>query len=365
MKLKEFIGSLLLVYILHTVGFSQIPLSELDFNALGDSCKHIKIYQPTEVYEYTNSNHEFDFAEIDHGCAKWVRVSNNEERISIDNALIYKDLHVRPGKSVHNYGMKFQHIFGLDHPVYVRFEKPLALMQFPGKEGAQLKTKTDASFSLEYKQASSFWKKIMDKSNTESLFFKININSLAEIQFQRKINFPYGQRLSYPLETTYQLEILSIAKDDQFENKIPKRLWQSVYYDLVTYIDIFNSYKGIWLAQLILKDYVVQSMDIFEQANYPLNARICKEQDDIFQLYPNPSYGNVKLLINEKSEGTYILQIYNIIGQKILRKEIPSTSGLNITNVNLQELSKGSYLYALIDPNGKKIFTKRLNILGY
>ncbi|MBD2770127.1 T9SS type A sorting domain-containing protein [Hymenobacter sp. BT664] len=76
-------------------------------------------------------------------------------------------------------------------------------------------------------------------------------------------------------------------------------------------------------------------------------------------LYPNPSRGQVTVLLNQKAGADYKLRLSNIIGQEIrsiaLKPELTS-SGLPL---DLSDLRAGVYFYSLL-VDGKVTTTRRL-----
>ena len=93
--------------------------------------------------------------------------------------------------------------------------------------------------------------------------------------------------------------------------------------------------------------------------NIYVNKDLSKK--DIF-VYPNPSYGDVRLNILNYPSGTYKIKVFNILGSIIWDKEI------NIDNeksfkLDLTHLKKGSYFYSLEDKNGNTLKSKKLVII--
>lgn len=77
--------------------------------------------------------------------------------------------------------------------------------------------------------------------------------------------------------------------------------------------------------------------------------------------YPNPTYGEITFTVKNHSSNRYRLEVYNIIGVKLLSKEF--SYGSDTLKTNLQNLSKGTYLYSIFDNEGNKLTTKRLVIV--
>ena len=77
--------------------------------------------------------------------------------------------------------------------------------------------------------------------------------------------------------------------------------------------------------------------------------------------YPNPTYGDVTFELTNLPKGDYSVVLYNIIGKRLWSNQFNNNS--TVMNVNLSHLKKGTYLYSIIDGNGRKVTTKRLMII--
>ena len=81
-----------------------------------------------------------------------------------------------------------------------------------------------------------------------------------------------------------------------------------------------------------------------------------------FFLYPNPTFGIVRLDFVNLPEGAYFFEVYNIIGKKLWSKKFV-IRGYTTVKDDLGFLHKGTYLYSLVNSEGKKLFTKRMAII--
>ncbi|MBR9919679.1 MAG: T9SS type A sorting domain-containing protein [Bacteroidetes bacterium] len=78
--------------------------------------------------------------------------------------------------------------------------------------------------------------------------------------------------------------------------------------------------------------------------------------------YPNPAITTARFDFVNLSTGNYRLAFYNILGQKV-REEMVWVSGNKTLKLELGDFKKGTYLYSLIDEQGKTLSTKRLMII--
>lgn len=72
--------------------------------------------------------------------------------------------------------------------------------------------------------------------------------------------------------------------------------------------------------------------------------------EKLVKLYPNPAVAYINFELKDNSRRTLTLQIYNgILGKKMYENKI---SGDRFT-LNLNDFSRGLYIYHLVDLNGK------------
>lgn len=78
--------------------------------------------------------------------------------------------------------------------------------------------------------------------------------------------------------------------------------------------------------------------------------------------FPNPAIVNVKFEFSNLPKGKYTIKIYNIIGREVWRKDY-EINGHRTEKVDISMLRKGTYLYSLINEEGKTITTHRLVVI--
>lgn len=77
---------------------------------------------------------------------------------------------------------------------------------------------------------------------------------------------------------------------------------------------------------------------------------------------PNPAIDWVRFECNNLPADEYTLKIFNIVG-KVVWKETFQASGKRLLSVDLENFSKGTYLYSLVNRKGTIIGTKRLVVV--
>ncbi|MCB0587489.1 MAG: T9SS type A sorting domain-containing protein [Phaeodactylibacter sp.] len=78
--------------------------------------------------------------------------------------------------------------------------------------------------------------------------------------------------------------------------------------------------------------------------------------------FPNPAIVNVRFEFTNLPPGQYKLKIHNILGIEEWRKSY-FINGNHTEKVDISALRKGTYLYSLVDEQGKTITTRRLIVV--
>ena len=82
--------------------------------------------------------------------------------------------------------------------------------------------------------------------------------------------------------------------------------------------------------------------------------------DIIFQLYPNPTSGELILVLDQPTEKDVVFRIYDVIGRVVQEISIEKNSNYIQQQINVSNLSAGSYEVVLTDGTlvGRKRFVK-------
>ncbi|PHN04610.1 T9SS type A sorting domain-containing protein [Flavilitoribacter nigricans] len=78
--------------------------------------------------------------------------------------------------------------------------------------------------------------------------------------------------------------------------------------------------------------------------------------------YPNPAMVNTNFQFVRLKPGKYRLVIYNLVGSEVWHRDY-RISGPHTERVNISQLKKGTYLYALQDARGRTLITRRLIVV--
>ncbi len=89
----------------------------------------------------------------------------------------------------------------------------------------------------------------------------------------------------------------------------------------------------------------------------------CDHLGESVYIYPNPTFGALKAKFSMAVAGTYRFAISNIIGKTLWETELQVRMSQQQMNIELPGLSKGVYLYKILNPAGEIIQSRRLIIV--
>jgi hypothetical protein len=92
----------------------------------------------------------------------------------------------------------------------------------------------------------------------------------------------------------------------------------------------------------------------------PLNFGIGQTSVTSAVIYPNPSHGNVHLILPEPGNGSFSFSIFDMTGKLIQSGTIDGTGDKVVADLDLTQLQKGIYLLKL--DNGKSVYENKLMI---
>ncbi len=98
--------------------------------------------------------------------------------------------------------------------------------------------------------------------------------------------------------------------------------------------------------------FYLKTLKVTYPAEDPSSAVPTSKKPQPFLIYPNPTKGDVYITAN-KDMGMVSFNIYDLSGQSILSRHINFSNGSNLVYVNLNQLSKGLYLYSIVGTYGK------------
>jgi hypothetical protein len=205
--------------------------------------------------------------------------------------------------------------------------------------------------------------------NVDSVMIKVNgkvhIKEIEDCKIQIGAKIINGTK--WTLNHTILSSLFYKSKRESKWNQISKELAPTILdtapitdysdYEILMFVD--DNGKMISRSKII-NNVVHDTWYTVDEKTEDLKVIDDKTKDVI--LYPNPTYGNIKIELINYPPDYYQLEIYNIIGKVVYRKSNFDYK-INTIRDDVSFLKKGSYLYSILDRNGKKLITKRLVII--
>ena len=171
-------------------------------------------------------------------------------------------------------------------------------------------------------------------------------------------------------EAYTQLTWETINKENVGEFRI-ERSWDGATFDEIGIVQANGAIAGS--ATYDFRDdfprmgtnvYRIAALDIDGKVAYSNLIKVLFQHDpsSLISVYPNPSSGEVNFHFLQGQEGVTKLIIYDLMGQEVLRKELPHSIGGELTiPVDMSNFSAGNYIYKL--EIGNRFFNGRLDLL--
>lgn len=121
--------------------------------------------------------------------------------------------------------------------------------------------------------------------------------------------------------------------------------------------------SGMPMVEVVVNEY--QQPRYIEFKTHPVATRIFSSEPDRPEIYafPNPSFGLVRFQLTSLNDGKYKLKVFNILGSPIREMEVMVDDPRETVSMDLSDLQRGTYLFRLVDSNGKTIKTKRVVLI--
>ncbi len=159
-------------------------------------------------------------------------------------------------------------------------------------------------------------------------------------------------------EESIQL-LLSVRKGESWQSiGNPRTFTKSFYYFLPAHTDFFP------LLIVVMDDYgKVSYADYHLTEQYKYLPKLTDPFKPLVKAYPNPTDKMyVKFEFNNMTPGLYRIETYNILGQQLDTRNF-TLAGDDTYTMNVADYAQGTYLYRIIDPKGKVLFTRRFAVL--
>jgi hypothetical protein len=206
-------------------------------------------------------------------------------------------------------------------------------------------------------------------NNTDSIMIEIDVNEKLINVEEGTLLFNSSSRKAvkqeYEITTTnrikYKLKGNKTWLDD-FTKKLkdmPQNIVEYIKQPQSRVVFLSNEYKGVTIGYEIVNDEIKNLR--FQDHEVSPSSLNLQYQDQNVMIMPNPSFGEVTLYLLNLPYDTYTLEVYNLIGKKVLTKTIRKDMGTEIAT-DLTSLKRGTYIYSLYNSRKERIATKRLII---
>lgn len=237
--------------------------------------------------------------------------------------------------------------------------------------------KAGLSFGQSYTDKSSFsieWSKQdlsrMKTSNIpvafDSIKYEVSINRRITADGTGQLILPLSMHQVLRLKHEIELSITPFIKtslgwrnyneesDIEIDTKLPSGNFHFNRYEFWTESEPLP----VMCVDIIDGSYLV-SYIVFD-ASIP-KIKVYNDRKDVLA-FPNPTYGEIEIQLINLPPGSYKLEIDNIFGQS-LHMETFDVNHTRKIKTDLSFLSRGTYLYSIIDNKGNKVATKRVVII--
>ncbi len=90
------------------------------------------------------------------------------------------------------------------------------------------------------------------------------------------------------------------------------------------------------------------------------STSIDDQQATTFEIYPNPTYGKVNLVMGENLQGKAVIEVYNLLGERMLYQEANHSRQGETISLDLSRMVSGLYIIKLSVENGS--YTKKVSV---
>jgi len=259
--------------------------------------------------------------------------------------------------------------FGLDVtlkllPPYIERTAPLQYGDFNGAESASVLPIAASELPQELLDTLPF--------PVDSLRFRLNLNRVGVVDAWGSLTIPGGfDGETYEVLRERRTEIRTIRLDvkasilpwQDITDFLPEEIRQFGNDTTRTYNFFSNDAKEP-IAVVTIDNTTEEVVRVAFKANDITSSFAnLKHQLPSIKVSPNPAKDEVNFVLKDFSSGDYQIKIYNLLGSLVWSQDyhLAKAEKRNLP-VDLSALSKGLYLYSLIDDKGKILSTKRLII---
>lgn len=259
---------------------------------------------------------------------------------------------------------------GLGIETLVQYDPPVPERRVPLRYGDKHESQTAATLTFSSNELS---RAILDSLpiRPDSLRLRITSNRKDHVDAWGKLRLPgKGRGELYNVLREKRTEVREIRLDVQV-GFLP---WQDITDLLIGKLPNFGKQTLIsyyFFSDAVKQPVAVVNMDPEGRSPVSVSYRgndktnrvrsIRPGRPDIFA-YPNPAITEVRFEFTNLDAGQYSLRIYNILGVEVWKRDY-TLNGSKTVKADISDLRKGTYLFNLVDEQGKTLATKRLMVI--
>lgn len=167
--------------------------------------------------------------------------------------------------------------------------------------------------------------------------------------------------------TTKNKQVVKVVEMELEKEKWTKVTWQGIdvlresFAEKTVEFDSFYPFQtNVEMARLYKTAPYKFYFQLDEEIGY---YTTCRHQFNEIYVYPNPTFGDIKIKFKRATGSTYKFQLFNIVGRPVWSTNLYLDSTEQLVDIVLDGVEKGIYFYSVSDHKGNAILTKRLTVI--
>lgn len=152
------------------------------------------------------------------------------------------------------------------------------------------------------------------------------------------------------------------AYDKLHANSLPAELSSYVRIQQYNRVDFISP---DYVGPMVSYEYMNSTITRVDYQNRDVDSQVTQisYDDNAIVAHPNPSYGPVYVDLFNYPFEDYTLEVYNIVGKRVFVRSFSEKDGRQL-RVDLSQLKRGTYMYAIFDGKKRKMVTKRVSLIS-
>ena len=177
--------------------------------------------------------------------------------------------------------------------------------------------------------------------------------------------YPFSEVVSHELgkKVVFEVMDMQVRKAEEWieismdDHPSLPTYFRSVSLEDVTIADFENPLGRI------IRSISPENSLVFRNKDPLIDLPVCNDSELQIYVYPNPTFGDITIRIEDNGNGPYAFELYNVVGHPLLKETLESSESTIVKKFDLSYLDKGIYLYGIKDRRGVLLQTKRLVVV--